>query len=58
MCPNPFDSMGEQQGILEVLREESILARLDPDRLEHRPAYIPADEWAELVRMCKVFDDE
>lgn len=39
----------------EVLREERILAELDPDRLgdDEIPPGFPAEEWKEFVALCE-----
>lgn len=44
---------------IEILREEAILAELDPDRLgTEPPPGMPADEWAEFVALCDRLDAE
>lgn len=45
------------QAFLEVLRQEAILAELDPDRLgPEPPPDVPDDEWAEFVALCDHLD--
>lgn len=47
------------RSVSEMLREEAILARLDPDRLgTEAPPGVPADEWAEFVALCDRLDAE
>jgi len=45
---------------IEILREEAILAELDPDRLGTEPPRgMPANEWAEFLAMCeRAYPDE
>lgn len=59
------DIVGEAEQLLaldEVLREEALLARLDPDRVGSEPPsdVAPADwaEWAEFVALCDRLDAE
>lgn len=45
---------GNGHGVFEVMREEAILAQLDPDGLNGKcPPDMDPDEWAQFLAVCE-----